>query len=78
MIATLLAVARLQAALFLMIKLLTSEEAATALRVPVKTLHKWRREGTGPPGVKMGLRVVYREADLEDWVNSQFDGESDR
>jgi predicted DNA-binding transcriptional regulator AlpA len=56
-----------------MVKLLTSQEVAAQLRVPVKTLHHWRRDGKGPKGKKMGVRVVYREEDVQAWLDAQFD-----
>jgi predicted DNA-binding transcriptional regulator AlpA len=56
-----------------MVKLLTSQEVADQLRIPVKTLHQWRRSGKGPQGKQMGLRVVYRESDVQAWIDSQFE-----
>ena len=53
--------------------LMLVEEASEFLRVPVATLRYWRATGTGPKSAKVGGRVMYRQADLEAWINEQFD-----
>lgn len=53
-------------------KLHTKPEAAEILRVPVSTLNYWRANGEGPPAVKIGKRVLYRDADLEAFINDQM------
>ena len=40
--------------------IITSEELAELLHVPVNTVHYWRARGTGPKGVKVGKRILYR------------------
>lgn len=53
-------------------RLLTMDEAATALGLPLQTLRFWRHQGTGPASFKLGpRRVVYAEADLIAWVDEQ-------
>ncbi|WP_418063935.1 helix-turn-helix transcriptional regulator [Pimelobacter simplex] len=54
-------------------QILFIEEVAARTRVPVKTLRHWRLHGTGPKSARMGRRVVYREADVEAWVDAQFE-----
>ncbi|MGO3510120.1 MAG: helix-turn-helix domain-containing protein [Glutamicibacter arilaitensis] len=49
------------------------EEAAEFLRVPVATLRYWRHMGTGPKSARIGGRVMYKQVDLEAWINEQFD-----
>lgn len=45
--------------------LFTTEEAAEFLSVKVSWLHKYRSTlSGGPPYIKMGGRVVYRQEDL--------------
>jgi excisionase family DNA binding protein len=51
--------------------LLTPHDAAQYLHVSPRTLTKWRGQGGGPRYAKVGRRVVYRQADLEAWVESQ-------
>ncbi len=36
----------------------------------VKTLAIWRSRGTGPKFIKVGGRVFYRTADLDEWLAS--------
>jgi predicted DNA-binding transcriptional regulator AlpA len=56
-------------------RLLNIEEAAARTRLPVATLRFYRHKGTGPRSAKLGRRVIYREADLDAWIEAQFTGE---
>ncbi|NNM44584.1 helix-turn-helix transcriptional regulator [Knoellia koreensis] len=49
-------------------KLLTTQEVADLTRVTVHTVRFWRKNGTGPQGFRLGKRVVYRERDVQTWV----------
>lgn len=51
--------------------LLTIDETAEIVRTPVGTLRYWRYLGTGPRSFRIGRRVFYRHADVEDWINAQ-------
>lgn len=51
-------------------ELMTTEEAATRLRASVGTLARWRGEGSGPPYVKLGGRVFYREPDIAVYIDA--------
>jgi len=46
----------------------TQTEAAEALRVSLRTLERFRVEGSGPKFIKAGRRVLYRLSDLEAWA----------
>jgi excisionase family DNA binding protein len=48
--------------------LLTSREAAEALRLSERTLERSRVSGFGPPFCKLGRRVLYRADDLDQWI----------
>ena len=48
---------------------LTTEEAATFLRLSPRTLEKQRVLGGGPRFRKFGARVVYAAADLRAWAD---------
>lgn len=37
-----------------------------------RTLEQWRWRGVGPRYLKLGGRVVYRLADVEDWENANL------
>jgi hypothetical protein len=51
--------------------LFTPSEAAEFLRANERSLERWRSAGNGPAFIKIGRRVCYRLADLENWVAQQ-------
>lgn len=53
---------------------LTADEVAERMRVDTQTVHKWRREGVGPPfmQVKKGATVLYPRDRLEAWEREQI------
>lgn len=53
---------------------LTTDEAATLLRLSPRTLEKHRVLGGGPRFRKFGARVVYAMADLRNWADSHTYG----
>lgn len=54
--------------------LATPEQVADYLQIPVKTLAKWRSEGTGPDYSKVGRHVRYDWADIREWLDTQSAG----
>ena len=52
-------------------ELLTPDETAELLRVPVQLLYSWRYERRGPPSFKIGRYVRYRRAEVESWIDRQ-------
>ncbi|MEU2924140.1 helix-turn-helix domain-containing protein [Streptomyces sp. NPDC007251] len=49
---------------------LWSQDAADYIGVHVVTLHRWRRDGTGPKSVLHGRRrYAYKISDLDAWMN---------
>lgn len=50
---------------------LTSDEVAQWLKIPPATLRFWRYRGTGPRYWYAGRRVVYSQADVEQWIDEQ-------
>ena len=48
----------------------TDDPALKAL-APYSTLAHWRSEGRGSAFIKVGWRVAYRGADLNDWLASR-------
>lgn len=46
---------------------LTPPEAAKRLRASLSTLARWRSYGGGPKYIKRNGRVLYREADLDEY-----------
>lgn len=49
-------------------ELLTAEELAERLKVPVSTVHTWRYRGDGPPSLKVGRYVRYERAAVQQWL----------
>jgi predicted DNA-binding transcriptional regulator AlpA len=52
-------------------KLLTPEQVAAWLQVRVELLYKWRYSRCGPPSLKIGRYVRYREVDVAAWIEEQ-------
>jgi excisionase family DNA binding protein len=53
--------------------LLTINEAAELLRLPIATLRHYRAVGEGgPKSARIGRRVMYRRADVLDYIESAF------
>jgi excisionase family DNA binding protein len=48
--------------------LMSPREVAAYLQVQVSTLYAWRMRGEGPPAIKVGKRLRYRRADVEEWL----------
>jgi len=46
---------------------------AAHLGVPQQSIYRWRVEGRGPRGIKVGRHLRYRRADVEAWLESQAD-----
>jgi len=51
--------------------LLTEADAAKIFNLPTATLRNWRSRGDGPPFVKIGAVVRYRQSDLRDFLEAQ-------
>jgi excisionase family DNA binding protein len=51
--------------------LLSAEELAAYLDVPVSTIHYWRGRELGPPGFKVGKRLRFRAADVVRWLEER-------
>lgn len=49
------------------------EQLAEKLNTSVNTVRYWRTIGYGPKSARIGRRVVYRCADVEAWIDAQFD-----
>jgi excisionase family DNA binding protein len=49
-------------------RLLTEKQVADYLNVTVRTVQRWRAEGTGPPVLYANNRPRYRRADVEAWL----------
>ena len=54
-----------------MTTLLTPVQVASRCGLAVSTLAKMRLRGDGPPHLKIGAAVRYREDDMETWLEAQ-------
>ena len=52
-----------------MVKLLTPQDLADYLDVPIKTLYAWRYRKEGPPSYRIGRHLRYRPSDVEQWID---------
>jgi len=50
----------------------TLEQIAEQLSTPPATLRFWRHKGTGPKSFKLGRRVMYRQSDVDAWLEQQY------
>jgi DNA-binding transcriptional MerR regulator len=49
--------------------LLTQRQAAAYLNVSIRTMQRWRRQGIGPPSIRLPNGYLrYRPADLDEWL----------
>lgn len=53
------------------VDVLTLEEAAGALRVSQRHLHKIMADGNGPPVVRLGRRKLIMRETLQQWLMSR-------
>jgi excisionase family DNA binding protein len=47
---------------------MTEQELAEYCRVALRTVRKWRAEGTGPPVLWAGGRPRYRRSEVDAWL----------
>jgi excisionase family DNA binding protein len=55
--------------------LLSIEELAEYLHVPVTTIRDWRTDGKGPCAIKVGGRVRFATSDVLAWLRQQREAE---
>jgi excisionase family DNA binding protein len=53
--------------------LLSAQELADYLEVPLATLYAWRYRGDGPPGFRAGKHLRYRKSDIDQWINDRME-----
>lgn len=58
-------------------RILNTNEVSRLTSVPIPTLRWWRHQGMGPRSFKLGPRkVMYKESDVEAWLEEQYTAES--
>jgi excisionase family DNA binding protein len=58
-------------------EILTLDEVAKILKIPIGTLRKWRSNSEGPKGFRVGKYVRYRRSAVEQFVSEQESKEDD-
>ena len=53
-------------------RLLTVEDLAEYLGVPVTTVYAWRYHSQGPPGFRVGRHLRFRRSDVEGWIEDRI------
>ena len=51
--------------------LLSIEDLAEYLGVPVTTIYDWRVDGKGPCGIRVGRHVKFTVSDVLAWIDGQ-------
>ena len=54
-------------------KLMSLTDVSEMLGIPVHTLYRWRYNGDGPVGYRVGRHVRYRREAVEAWLEQQVD-----
>lgn len=52
-------------------KLLTVEDVAALVHTTPQAIHSQRHRGIGPRGVRIGKRVLFREEDVNAWLDGR-------
>jgi excisionase family DNA binding protein len=47
---------------------LSIQEVAKLLNVPVSAIYAWNRRGVGPPHYKVGRKLRYQKSDARKWL----------
>ena len=55
-------------------RLLSVADLSEMLGVPIHTLYRWRQDGRGPEGYRVGKHVRFRRAAVEAWLEGRADG----
>lgn len=53
------------------VRLLSVQEVAELLQVPVKTIYQWRCQGDGPAPIKVGRYLRFDPGDVALWIEGR-------
>jgi excisionase family DNA binding protein len=56
-------------------RLLSPDDLAAYLSVPLKTIYRWRYRGEGPASYRVGRHVRYKLEDVEAWLRARREQE---
>lgn len=51
---------------------MTTDEAADYVRLSAETLRYFRQRNEGPRWAKLGRRVMYRQQDIDAWIEASL------
>jgi excisionase family DNA binding protein len=51
-------------------QLMTPQDVADYLGIPLATLYRWRHHGTAPKASKVGRHLRFRESDVAEWLET--------
>ena len=54
-------------------RLLSVQDLANYLGVPVATIYAWRHRGHGPRGFRAGRHLRFRTSDVTEWITQHID-----
>ena len=54
--------------------LLSEGDCAALLHTSRRSLQRWRQQGTGPPWIRVGKRVLYRREAVLKWLEDKEKG----
>lgn len=52
--------------------LISSQDLADCLNVPIATIYAWRYRRQGPPGFRVGRHVRFQWSDVERWIEDRI------
>jgi len=58
--------------------MLTTDEVAQICRTTPSSVRAWRHHGVGPPGFRVGKRVLYPRSGVVAWLDQQAKREQER
>ena len=53
-------------------RLITVQELANYLGVPIATIYTWRYRHEGPPGFRVGRHLRFRWKDIDSWIQGRI------
>jgi excisionase family DNA binding protein len=59
-----------------LVPLLSVQDLAAYLDVPVATIYAWRYRRQGPTGFKVGRHLRYRKSDVDRWISEKIRNET--
>lgn len=52
-------------------ELMTTQQVATYLGVPIATIYQWRTRGLGPRASRIGRHLRWRRSEVDGWVEQR-------